>query len=226
MLKKSAALCLVMMLLLGCVAHAATADYVGEWILTGAEMNGEFLEAAFQDSLVLYADGSCTMTRMGQMATWEVCDEGVVLTDEIGDSLTYVLVEGNLVSELDDMKFIYTRKAEPAVSGIWKLGRMTMLGMDFSAESLGVEMAIWLDEGDCGLLTAGGSEDVAQERVISYQVGRNEEAVLEIVLYTAEADQREQAVLYTLHMSENGELYAEENGKILWFVKQQSEEAQ
>lgn len=161
MMKKLLCMLLAAMMLLGCVAFAEAVDYVGEWILTGAEMDGLPLEVTIQDSLVLYEDGTCTMTRMGQKVTWKASSDGVVLTDEIGDSLSYVLVDGKLVSELDGMKYTYSRAAGAVdYAGMWTLTGAEMAGTPIDLSLIGLEMTMDLRaDGTCTLTTMGEAEE-------------------------------------------------------------------
>ena len=101
MLKKLTALCLLLMVLLSCTAYAAKTDYVGEWILTDIESDGQHYNPEQQNatmSMTLRADGTVLLERKGYSSegTWEENSTGVTVYDSNGSSTKFKMKSGKI----------------------------------------------------------------------------------------------------------------------------------
>lgn len=151
MLKKITALCLVMMLLLCSVAHAATADYVGEWILTDIESNGVHYDPEKQNasmSMTLRADGSATLERKDAVneGSWEENSTGVTVYDSNGNPQKFKLKSGKL-TYTSGAKVVrtFTRKCSKAdFQGTWVLITVEFAGTVYTVEEMGLDMTMTL----------------------------------------------------------------------------------
>lgn len=168
MLKKIATLCLAMMLLLGSVAHAATANYVGEWILTDIESDGVHYNPEQQNasmSMTLRTDGTSLLERKGYSGegTWEETSTGVTIYDDNGNPTQFKMKSGKLVYVSGaDVVRTFSRKCSAAdFQGTWVLISVGYEGEIYTPEELGVDMTMTLRADGGATMHSGqvGSEE-------------------------------------------------------------------
>lgn len=152
MLRKIAALCLTMLLLLCSAAHAAKADYVGEWILTDIESNGVHYDPEKQNasmSMTLRADGTAALERKGAVSdgTWEENSTGVTVYDNNGNSQKFKMKSGKLTyTSGADVVRTFTRKCSKAdFVGVWVLQSVGFEGETYTPEELNLDMTMTIN---------------------------------------------------------------------------------
>ena len=226
-MKKLLSLLLVLAMMLGCVAFAEAADYLGVWTLTGVDVGGmtmDPLALGMQITMDLQEGGVCVLTSadMVEEGTWAVTDAGVEVTDATDYTMVCVPTDGMLVAEEDGVKMIFTYgEVEATVvelvvlsdvpaedfEGQWLLSKVTMYGMTFTAEELEAYMAFVLSEGT-GIYAEKDAEGNLVQLDVIYTITEDEElgTLLEMV-YAPEGI--EPIPLMTLNMLEDGSLYME-----------------
>ena len=112
-MKRFLSLLLVLMMLLGGAAFAEAVDYVGYWVATSAEVAGKTIEPAklgLNAYMELYEDGTCLIVMMGnnEDGTWAATETGIDVESD-GTVVSFVLVDGALVLDMEGDKLIYTR---------------------------------------------------------------------------------------------------------------------
>ncbi len=245
-MKKLLSLLLALAMLLGCTAFAEGVDYTGTWVLTGAEYEGvqmgpSALAAIGLDmTMVLAADGTLTLTTMGmeEAGTWVATETGIAITDE-AETLDVLYQNDMLVLEESGSLMMLTREgAAPAIAeatgpvalagvapeafeGQWLMTHVSFMGMELTAEDMGIYMALVLTEG-AGLLGTTDENGEAIAENITYTISEVEGVGTMIEIASAQA--AEESVL-SLCMAEDGTLYLEESGMFMFFTKQVEETA-
>ena len=141
-------------------AFAETVDYVGHWLLTKAEVSGMRVDpalAGLHSTMTFYEDGRylLIMADESQNGTWVVRDSGV---DLISGSavVSFAVVDGALVLDLEGDKMIYTREAAPQplagltvadFNGDWVCSFLTVDGSTYDADVLGADLVLNLADG-------------------------------------------------------------------------------
>lgn len=245
-MKKLLSLLLALAMMLGCVAFAESVDYTGTWVLTGVEIPGVSMGpsmlamSGMEITMTLNADGTAVLTAAGEeeVGNWTATETGVSLTDASGVTDALVYQDEMLVMEQDGARMMFTREgAAPAIvedaepvaqanvdpasfEGQWLLSKVSMMGMNFSAEDLGMYMAFVLSEGK-GIMGTNESEDgsiVTAEVVYAVAEAEGIGTALTIVPVLEEGAEDEEPLV--LFMSQNGELFVSQDGASMIFVKQ------
>lgn len=169
-MKKLLSLLLTLCLLLGSTVLAETIDYTDTWVCTSMTKDGMSINPTLLGmtiTMTLNADGTGILDSMGETenATWAAADNGVNVTDSLGDTVLFVYTDGTLVGTVDDSALAFTREDEvpaapaaatPATAeevaafnftGYWNCTQAIAFDMTFNAADLGVEMlfALYLD---------------------------------------------------------------------------------
>lgn len=184
MMKKltAALLCVLLAMTLCFCAAAEAVDYTGKWLLTAVEMAGMSFDPSalgMEMSMILNADGTCTMNAMGveDAGTWVATETGVDMTDSEGTVDSFALVDGKLTAEQEGMKIVFTHESDIAAEtetteettaavtvpadyvGQWKLTSMTVSGMSMDPAALGLEMTMTLNaDGTCTMAAMGETD--------------------------------------------------------------------
>ena len=117
-MKKIFALLLTLAMLVGAVALAEAADLTGTWYLNELNLDGVALSPAsmgLEMTIVLNEDGTTTATYEGEgesetgEGTWSVDGDVITITIE-DDPYDFTLVDGNLVSDDEDMGMTFGRE--------------------------------------------------------------------------------------------------------------------
>ena len=252
-MKKLLSLVLVLAMLLGCTAMAEAVDYTGVWALTGAEFAGvqmgpNMLAGMGLDMrMELAADGNVTLTTNGEVetGTWAATANGVAITDEF-ETLEFVYQDEMLLMEQQGAVLMLTREgAAPAIDdaaqsnvvlagvdplafeGAWLLTNASAMGIDFTAEDLGVYIAFVLVGGE-GVYGESNAEGGIDQYPITYAVTEVEgEGTLLELIYNGE-DVEGPVVMMALNLLEDGRLYlqlVQEGLTIDYYFTRQVEEA-
>lgn len=247
-MKKLLSLLLALAMLLGCTAFAEGVDYTGTWVLTGGEAEGVQMGpttlalVGLDMKFVLTADGNLTLYSMGveETATWVATENGIAITDT--DGTMEVLYQNEmLVLDQGNVVLMLTREgAEPAVAeatgpvaqagvpaeafeGQWLMYSVNMMGMEITAEQVGMYMAFVLTNG-AGIMGTNEGEDgsIVTDAVV-YTVTEVEGVGTVLAISPAEVPEGEEAEALELCMAEDGTLFLEEEGAYMIFVKQVEE---
>ena len=132
-MKKFAALLLALVLAatmcIGAMAEAV--DYTGTWVLAEIR-SGEYAfdpaSMGMDMTIVLDADGTCTLTTMGmtESGLWVGMDGGIWLTDSTGATDSIAYVDGNLVLAAEGIEMILVRSEAAEYEYAEILGGLTM----------------------------------------------------------------------------------------------------
>lgn len=159
-MKKLLSLLLVLMMLLGGAAFAEAADYVGYWVLTGAEVAGVRVDpamAGLSSYMELCEDGryQVVMADDCQSGTWAVSANGIDI-ESAGIVVSFVLVDDALILEMEGDKLIYTRGTSPVplsglavedFNGDWVCTFLEVDGKTYAAASLGADLTLHIADG-------------------------------------------------------------------------------
>lgn len=252
-MKKLLSLLLALAMMLGCAAMAEAVDYTGLWLLTGAESQGiqmgptMLAMMGLDMRMELAADGSVTLTTNGEAeaGTWTVTENGVSISDAT-ETLVFVYQDGVLTTEQGGAKMMLTREgAAPAVDeggqgnavlagvdplafeGAWLLTGASFMGMNFTADDMGVYIAFVLAGGE-GVYGESNDEGGIDQYPITYAVTEVEGEGTVLDLIYAGEDVEEPVVLMSLHMLEDGRLemkLVQEGMEIAYYFTLQVEEA-
>ena len=230
-MKKLLSLVLVLAMLLGCTAMAEAVDYTGVWVLTGAETAGvqagpTMLAALGVDmTLVVSEDGTVTLTDMGvtEYGVWTVTENGISISDET-ETLEAIYVNDMLVMEQGGALMMLTREgAAPAVNeetqlggvlanvdpaafeGQWLLTGASLMGMEFTADMMGVYIAFVLSNGQ-GIYGESNAAGGVDQYPIIYTVTEVEGAGTVLELLYAGEDVEEPVTLLVLTLLDDGRL--------------------
>ena len=161
-MKKILSLLLALAMMLGCVAFAEGVDYVGTWVLTGAETDGvqmgpTTLAAVGMDmKVVVNADGTVVLSMMGmeEGGTWAATENGIAITDST-ETVEIAYQNEMLLMNQSGVTMMLTREgAAPAIveaegptalagvdpvafEGQWLLTTANFMGVEMSAETVG-----------------------------------------------------------------------------------------
>lgn len=188
-------ICAMLALAVGLLGFAAAEamDVTGSWYLNVIETEGVQLDPAalgMEMSITLNADGSATMTALGEDADvghWTISGSTVTVTDSTGDSMVAELVDGELVIAEESIggSMVLGREKQtptgyvpaavesaPALSdfeGTWSAALIDMLGMQMSMEVLGMKLVIEIS-GETATVTSNESgADVSYEAPVSLE---------------------------------------------------------
>lgn len=193
-MKKILSLLLALAMMLGCVAFAEGVDYVGTWVLTGAESDGvqmgpSTLAAIGMDmKVVVNADGTVTLSMMGmeEGGTWAATENGIAITDST-ETVEIAYQNEMLLMNQSGVNMMLTREgAAPAIAeaegatalagvdpaafeGQWLLTTANVMGMEMPVDGLGLYMALVLSQGDALFATTDDNGEIVTEQV-SYTV--------------------------------------------------------
>lgn len=193
-MKKILSLLLALAMMLGCVAFAEGVDYVGTWVLTGAESDGvqmgpSTLAAIGMDmKVVVNADGTVTLSMMGmeEGGTWAATEKGIAITDST-ETVEIAYQNEMLLMDQSGVTMMLTREgAAPAIveaegatalagvdpvafEGQWLLTTANVMGMEMPVDGLGLYMALVLSQGDALFATTDDNGEIVTEQV-SYTV--------------------------------------------------------
>lgn len=197
-MKKILSLMLALAMMLGCVAFAEGVDYVGTWVLTGAESDGvqmgpSTLAAIGMDmKVVVNADGTVTLSMMGmeEGGTWAATENGIAITDST-ETVEIAYQNEMLLMNQSGVNMMLTREgAAPAIveaegatalagvdpaafEGQWLLTTANVMGMEMPVDGLGLYMALVLSQGDALFATTDDNGEIVTEQV-SYTVAEVE----------------------------------------------------
>lgn len=253
-MKKLLAMLLALAMLLGCTALAeTTVDYTGTWVLTGAEADGVLMGPSMLSmlgldmTLVVAEDGTVIMTTMGmeETGTWALTENGIAISDGI-ETLEFVYQDEILATEQQGAVMMLTREGAapavieettvatvlanvepPAFEGAWMLTSANTMGMDFTADQMGVYVAFVLAGGE-GVYGESNAEGGVDQYPIIYTVTEVEGAGTVLELLYAGEEVEEPVSLLVLNMLDDGRLvYAlEQDGMtITYYFTLQVEEA-
>lgn len=231
-MKKLLAMLLALAMMLGCTALAETVvDYTGTWVLTGAEAEGILMGPSMLSmlgldmTLVVAEDGTVIMTTTGmaETGTWALTENGIAISDET-DTLEFVYQDESLVTEQQGAVMMLTREgAAPAVieettesavlanvdplafEGAWLLTSANAMGMDFTADQMGVYVAFVLAGGE-GIYGESNAEGGVDQYPILYTVTEVEGTGTVLELLYAGEDVEEPVTLLVLTMLDDGRL--------------------
>lgn len=167
-MKKLLALALAFVMLLGSVAFAAAANYVGEWVLTDIESDGVHYNPEQQNasmSMTLRADGTSLLERKGYSGegTWEETSTGVTIYDDNGNPTKFSMKSGKLmyVSGADVVRTFSRKCSASDFQGTWVLISVGFEGAVYTPEELGVDMTVTLRADGSARMDSGqvGSEE-------------------------------------------------------------------
>ena len=193
-MKKILSLLLALAMMLGCVAFAEGVDYVGTWVLTGAETDGvqmgpSTLAAVGMDmKVVVNADGTVTLSMMGmeEGGTWAATENGIAITDST-ETVEIAYQNEMLLMDQSGVTMMLTREgAAPAIveaegptalagvdpvafEGQWLLTTANFMGVEMSAETVGVYMALVLSQGQALFATNDENGEIVTDQM-SYVV--------------------------------------------------------
>ena len=193
-MKKILSLLLALAMMLGCVAFAEGVDYVGTWVLTGAESDGvqmgpSTLAAIGMDmKVVVNADGTVTLSMMGmeEGGTWAATENGIAITDST-ETVEIAYQNEMLLMNQSGVTMMLTREgAAPAIveaegptalagvdpvafEGQWLLTTANFMGVEMSAETVGVYMALVLSQGQALFATNDENGEIVTDQM-SYVV--------------------------------------------------------
>ena len=193
-MKKILSLLLALAMMLGCVAFAEGVDYVGTWVLTGAETDGvqmgpSTLAAVGMDmKVVVNADGTVTLSMMGmeEGGTWAATENGIAITDST-ETVEIAYQNEMLLMNQSGVTMMLTREgAAPAIveaegptalagvdpvafEGQWLLTTANFMGVEMSAETVGVYMALVLSQGQALFATNDENGEIVTDQM-SYVV--------------------------------------------------------
>ena len=193
-MKKILSLLLALAMMLGCVAFAEGVDYVGTWVLTGAESDGvqmgpTTLAAVGMDmKVVVNADGTVVLSMMGmeEGGTWAATENGIAITDS-AETVEIVYQNEMLLMDQSGVTMMLTREgAAPAIveaegptalagvdpaafEGQWLLTTANFMGVEMSAETVGVYMALVLSQGQALFATNDENGEIVTDQM-SYVV--------------------------------------------------------
>ena len=193
-MKKILSLLLALAMMLGCVAFAEGVDYVGTWVLTGAESDGvqmgpSTLAAVGMDmKVVVNADGTVTLSMMGmeESGTWAATENGIAITDST-ETVEIAYQNEMLLMDQSGVTMMLTREGaataiveaegptalagvDPvAFEGQWLLTTANVMGMEMPVDGLGLYMALVLSQGDALFATTDDNGEIVTEQV-SYTV--------------------------------------------------------
>ena len=178
-MKKMLSLLLALPALMGCAAFAEdAADYVGYWVVTRAEIDGETIDPAalgLSAYMELYEDGTCVLAAAEEVwdGTWSVTDTGVTTTDDFGVTV-YAYEDGALVTRQEGGTLIFTREeytlplsglSMADFEGDWVLRCVEVGNQYYYPEELAVSMKLSIHNGKGvhTMITAGedGEETTA-----------------------------------------------------------------
>lgn len=205
-------------------------DYVGLWTLTGMVANGVEMGVETMSmfgltlTLTLNEDGTCVVASSGieESGTWQATALGVAITDPT-ETLEFTYVDEMLVIEEQGSTLMLTREgAAPAVAesvaaavltnvapeafeGKWQLVSANLLGMDYTAEQLGVSIAFELAAGQ-GTYIEGDSTGAVYELPVTYTVTEAEGVGTVMDLLYQDETMTEAVVLLSLNMVDDGRL--------------------
>lgn len=245
-MKKFLSLLLAAMMLLGCVAFAEDVNYVGTWMLTGAMASGiqlgpSMLALVGLDSttLVLAEDGSATITMMGESETmtWEVTENGLLIDDGT-EAMLCTYADGVLSMANGEEQMLFTREgAAPAIDdaagagaamtnvdptafeGQWLLTTCSLMGMELTAEDMGVYMAFVMSEGN-GLMGTTGDDGNIETYDITYTVAEVEGTGTVLTAFVTDETTNTPVELMAFTMLEDGRIVSsvEESGLTMDFL--------
>lgn len=193
-MKKILSLLLALAMMLGCVAFAEGVDYVGTWVLTGAESDGvqmgpSTLAAIGMDmKVVVNADSTVTLSMMGmeEGGTWAATENGIAITDST-ETVELPYQNEMLLMDQSGVTMMLTREgAAPAIAeaegptalagvdpvafeGQWLLTTANFMGVEMSAETVGVYMALVLSQGQALFATNDENGEIVTDQM-SYVV--------------------------------------------------------
>lgn len=204
-----------------------------------------------EQSMELNADGTLVMItvvpgaeNMEEAGTWTVTETGIALVDDV-QTIEVVYQDEMLIidEEASGAVLMFTREgAAPAVAeaagpeaqanvdaasfeGQWLMTGVSMMGMDLSAEDLGMYMAFVLADGK-GIMGTNESEDgsiVTGEVVYTVTEEEGVGTVLSISPVPEEGAEEEEPLV--MYMSQYGTLFVSEEGAYMIFEKQVEEAA-
>lgn len=206
-MKKILSLLLALAMMLGCVAFAEGVDYVGTWVLTGAESDGvqmgpSTLAAIGMDmKVVVNADGTVTLSMMGmeEGGTWAATENGIAITDST-ETVEIAYQNEMLLMNQSGVNMMLTREgAAPAIAeaegatalagvdpaafeGQWLLTTANVMGMEMPVDGLGLYMALVLSQGDALFATTDDNGEIVSEKCV-YIVKESENGTV-VELYT------------------------------------------
>lgn len=206
------------------------ASYVGVWVLTGMESQGVQMGVSTMEmfgltmTMTLNEDGTCVVASSGieESGTWQATALGVAITDPT-ETLEFSYVDEMLVIEEQGSTLMLTREgAAPAVAesvaaavltnvapeafeGKWQLVSANLLGMDYTAEQLGVSIAFELAAGQ-GTYIEGDSTGAVYELPVTYTVTEAEGVGTVMDLLYQDETMTEAVVLLSLNMVDDGRL--------------------
>lgn len=154
------ALVLAATLCFGAMAEAV--DYTGTWSLTGmlsGETSLDPTALGMSATMVLNADGTCTLTTMGmeESGTWTAVEGGISMTDAAGDTDTLTYADGALSMTEEGVTLVFTPAEEYAevltglaiadFNGNWTLTHAETTFGTYTVEEMGIGMTIGLQDG-------------------------------------------------------------------------------
>lgn len=175
-------------------ATSPAVDYVGTWVLTGAETDGvqmgpSTLAAVGMDmKVVVNADGTVVLSMMGmeEGGTWAATENGIAITDS-AETVEIAYQNEMLLMNQSGVTMMLTREgAAPAIveaegptalagvdpvafEGQWLLTTANFMGVEMSAETVGVYMALVLSQGQALFATNDENGEIVTDQM-SYVV--------------------------------------------------------
>lgn len=221
---------LLTLLMLGCTAFAEGVNYVGAWVLTGAENSGLQMGPATLElfgmtmTMVLNEDGTCVLDASGELenGTWYTTANGVAI-DDSAEVVEFTYVDDMLVTEQSGSLLMMTREgAAPAVveaaalaalagvpaeafEGTWALATAEVFGIEMPVESMGTYVFLEL-AGGVGTYTQMDATGAAEQTAITYEVLETEDMGTVLVLLYQDETMEAPVELMVLNMLEDGRL--------------------
>lgn len=192
-MKKLFAMLTVLVMLLSAAAFAETVDLTGQWYLVEAMMGEMSINPAamqMEMTLTLNEDGTVVASQaQGEEepevtdGTWELTDEGVVLTMGETSSVLAIGVDGRLAMDMDGEGYFFfgrepaeaeplpqavAAESEEAFLGVWNTSIIEMMGMTFPADESSVT-TLTVEPGKLSITTA--NDDGAEEYTTEFADG-------------------------------------------------------
>lgn len=224
-MKKLISLFLALAMLMGSVAFAEAADYIGVWTLTCMDDGTPFnpLDLGLEITMELQEGGVCIWNTVGSInkGTWVATDTGieaVEVTDGKKHTYVFVLTDGKLIQETNGRKNIYecgamkstlvgpaTLKNVPAEAfeGQWKMTKVVVSGFTMTAKEIGLDQGFDLAGGRA---TISETDDLGNQMQMSmvYSITEDNEKGTTLTMLDPSA-----GGLMSLNMLEDGSLYRE-----------------
>lgn len=212
-------------------APAATSaegvDFVaGYWVLDSVQVMGFTMDAEamqMQAYMELYDDGTCLLVQDEEMqyGTWTKTETGLTTTDAEGQTDVYTYVDGTLVVEVEDSKFIFTPETYTVpLSGLtaadfegdWVFNYVEVGNTSYYPEEVGMSMTLSIQDGQ-GVHTMTFADDSGETTEVYNGVCQIEEipdfGTAMYLLYTDEAGQQDGSGVMLLKF---------DNSELVWYA--------